>query len=362
MVKDHLEPYLKDHLGNHYNNLDDLCNTYHITKKLYYDRTHKGWSLEKILTTPLRDNSVKDHLGNIYKSKKALCTAYNINVSTFDDRIKHNWSLKDALTKPLQDVSCEDHTGTKYKNVKEMCKHYNIKPSIYHDRIRHGYSIKDALTTPVKDFDPIEFEGKTYASLNALCETYGKSNRTVAQRLKNGIDLKAALTTDGVLRTGHITYDHEGNAFRNKKEMCAAYGLTWTTVRDRMNMQNMSLEEALTLDKPCSIPCVDPYGTKFDSITSMCKHYDRNRAAYREDIVSGYTIAEALNIIPKLSNRLKEYELDDIIIIKPVVSKPNTIPLYFLCSYIDTPVTQEFVMSRYQLLKKFNDVYNMKAA
>ena len=305
---------MKDHLGNHYNNLDDLCNTYHITKKLYYDRTHKGWSLEKILTTPLRDNSIKDHLGNIYKSKKALCTAYN------------------------------------------------IKPSIYHDRIRHGYSIKDALTTPVKDFDPIEFEGKTYTSLNALCETYGKSNHTVAQRLKNGIDLKAALTTDGVLRTGHITYDHEGNAFRNKKEMCAAYGLTWTTVRDRMHMQNMPLEEALTLDKPCSIPCVDPYGTKFDSITSMCKHYDRNRAAYREDIISGYTIAEALNIIPKLSNRLKEYELEDIIIVKPVVSKPNTIPLYFLCSYIDTPVTQEFVMSRYQLLKKFNDVYNIKAA
>lgn len=36
---------------------DELCTKYNIPKANFYDRIHKGWTLEKILTTPIKKNN-----------------------------------------------------------------------------------------------------------------------------------------------------------------------------------------------------------------------------------------------------------------------------------------------------------------
>ena len=37
---------------------DELCEMYNIPKINFYDRIHKGWSLEKILTTPVKNSPI----------------------------------------------------------------------------------------------------------------------------------------------------------------------------------------------------------------------------------------------------------------------------------------------------------------
>lgn len=40
---------------------EELCKMYNIPKQNFYDRQHKGWSLEKILTTPVIKTAPKGH-------------------------------------------------------------------------------------------------------------------------------------------------------------------------------------------------------------------------------------------------------------------------------------------------------------
>ncbi len=54
-----------DHLGNTYDNLDEMCKAYGIIRRLYRQRERAGWSKEKILTTPIRYNSLKIHEGKL---------------------------------------------------------------------------------------------------------------------------------------------------------------------------------------------------------------------------------------------------------------------------------------------------------
>lgn len=343
---------VKDHLGNTYANVKEMCKHYGFSLNTYYKRLNLGWDIEKILTTPLKTNATQDHLGNEYPSMKAMCEAYNINYGTFQDRLKNNWSLKDALTKPLEDLSCVDHMGNKYTSVNKMCKHYGIKSSIYLDRIRSGWSIEDALLKDKKIVtEYIDFNGTIFPSFAAMCKHYGKSDRTVSERLRKGIDLKTALTSDKIGRIRKV-YDHEGNEFHSYSDMVKSYGQSsWTTVRDRMKTQNMTLEEALTCTGQIKkIPCTDPYGTMFESVTKMCKHYNVNRSAYREDMVNGYTMMEALHLTPKLSKHVKNAELGNLLIVECADHSKAKLPKYFICAYLDDPVTKSFIMTRSQLL------------
>lgn len=44
----------KDHLGNQYDSINSMVVHYGITYSQYYNRLQRGWTLERILTTPLR--------------------------------------------------------------------------------------------------------------------------------------------------------------------------------------------------------------------------------------------------------------------------------------------------------------------
>jgi len=45
---------IEDHKGNTYKTIDELAETYGITKGVYWARLKLGWSLEKTLTTPIQ--------------------------------------------------------------------------------------------------------------------------------------------------------------------------------------------------------------------------------------------------------------------------------------------------------------------
>lgn len=47
-------PLARDHLGNEYRNREEMCRAWGISSVLFHSRDGKGWSVERILTTPVR--------------------------------------------------------------------------------------------------------------------------------------------------------------------------------------------------------------------------------------------------------------------------------------------------------------------
>ena len=82
-----------------------MCEHYGIDSSNFRSRLRKKWSLEKALTTPIKEskNGKKyyDHLGNEYSSLKSMCKAWNIQVHNYTGRMNNNWSLEATLTTPI---------------------------------------------------------------------------------------------------------------------------------------------------------------------------------------------------------------------------------------------------------------------
>lgn len=110
------------------------------------------------ITTPRRNGraqACEDHLGNQFSSIKEMCAHWNISTKNYLNRRRTGWSLKKILTTPIapaakRGIPCTDHTGREFKSQRAMCKHYKITPAAFRRRIVDGWSLKRALVTPVK--------------------------------------------------------------------------------------------------------------------------------------------------------------------------------------------------------------------
>lgn len=166
-----------DHLGNEFKTKKEMCDYWGVTVTAAQSRSRDGWSLEKILTTPVKSTSGKiseDHLGNKYSTEREMCKFYNIEVTLFRCRINDlNWSLEDALTIPAKDRRCIDHLGNEFKNKKEMYKYWGITERMGDARSRDGWSLEKILTTPHKElnkyFDPTD---QNWYTVKELSEKY----------------------------------------------------------------------------------------------------------------------------------------------------------------------------------------------
>ena len=126
---------VKDHLGNEYESIIEMCKAYSINPSTYKFRISSGMSIEDALLMPLRKNTCIDHMGNTFSSINKMCKYYNINKSTFSTRIKSGMSLKDALTQKIalpteKGTECFDHKGNRYESYAEMAKAYHIPASV----------------------------------------------------------------------------------------------------------------------------------------------------------------------------------------------------------------------------------------
>ena len=63
----------KDHLGNEYGSVAQMCKHYGISQPTYLCRINKGWSIEKALTNHINNGKIiYDHLGNKFKSISSM--------------------------------------------------------------------------------------------------------------------------------------------------------------------------------------------------------------------------------------------------------------------------------------------------
>lgn len=94
-----------DHKGQQFKTTEDMVKHYGITRTAYNQRLRKlKWSLEKTLTTPVRERRqvIEDHKGNTYKTIDELAETYGITKGVYWARLKLGWSLEKTLTTPIQ--------------------------------------------------------------------------------------------------------------------------------------------------------------------------------------------------------------------------------------------------------------------
>lgn len=395
-----------DHLGNIYSSMAEMLKHYNISKSVYEIRKKKKWSLEKILTTPIKYTTkaeiTYDHLGNKFDSFLKMCQFYNKNCSTVKNRLNKGWSLEDALTKnrtSARSIEIYDHLGNKFESMIAMCKHYNMNYQVIDRRLRNGWDIEKALTTPAvkahkKSYDhlgnefasitdmcdhyktvtptafneriakgwtveqalltpssvpdkPCDHLGNEYETVDDLCAAYGISVNTYYSRMKSKWSLEDRLTTpSGEHRPA---YDHLGNKFKSKVKMCEHYNINYGTFKDRMK-NNWTLEKALTTPSNETIQ-YDHLGNIFESKTKLCEHYGIKTQRFNYFKDKGYTIEECLNIIPIINANTKNIKINNTFIIKECITKihhevliPN---LYFLCSHdnIDLILSREAILN-----------------
>ena len=132
------ENLVLDHLGNTYKSIDDMCSYYKVSKDKFLARIKLGWSIDRALTVEVdvstRGQIAKDHLGNVYKSMDEMCRKYKITKNKLNYRLRAGWSLKDALTKGNKS-NVKDHLGNSFDSVQDMCNTYNITIPELEDRL-----------------------------------------------------------------------------------------------------------------------------------------------------------------------------------------------------------------------------------
>ena len=193
---------------------------------------------------------MKDHAGNSFDSVIDMCRHYGVNINTFYARKAKGWTLEQALTK--SGWSVRDHLGHEYKNLREMTNAHGISYDTYHKRRAKGLSLEQALSKvrvviqresrKVRDH-----RGNEYGSLKEMAKAYGVSYSTFKQRRKRGWTLKETLTKPMMPSLGmrKQVRDHLGNEYESQKEMLEAYGVKYITYHNRLKI-GMSVEEALT--------------------------------------------------------------------------------------------------------------------
>lgn len=203
----------KDHLGNEFESIRNMCIYWNINENAYYNRIHMNWSLKDTLTTPVGFKFMrkyKDHLGNEFPSENEMCEYWNIQVTSYRNRKKMGWDLEKSLTVPVGEHNkCIDHLGNEFKSEKEMCEYWKVPVQVFINRKRSNWDLEKALTTSTPAvklyFDNIR---NINVSSNNISEFYNISRDTFTKRLKTGYhSFAAAVDVSFIIRPKGINID-----------------------------------------------------------------------------------------------------------------------------------------------------------
>lgn len=155
----------RDHLGNCYETATEMCKQYNIAQPLFIYRINKlHWDIERALTTSIKgqEGSVKDHLGNGFNSEREMGEYYGIPYGTFTARKRKGWSIEKILTTPAVVKNIKIVVfGKEYKSIIEVEKYFNMPEGIITHRLRDSPRYKDfdlEMLVSIKDLKSIQLK------------------------------------------------------------------------------------------------------------------------------------------------------------------------------------------------------------
>lgn len=132
--------------------------------------------------------------------------------------------------------------------------------------------------------------GNKFNSKKEMCKYYGVCHSTFKQRIEAGWALKDVLTKP--IRNISRCKDHLGNEFNSQAEMCRHHGVEVKNYHERIKL-GWTVEDALT-KKGQQTECYDHLGNKFESKKEMCKYYGKSPVLVINRLNRGWTLEDAL--------------------------------------------------------------------
>lgn len=197
----------------------------------------------------------KDHLGNEFDSLRDMCKHYGIGIETFRMRMRYKWTLERALTQRIRCLKkCKDHLGNEFKSELEMCRYWHINLFTFRSRMSGNWSLKDALTMPVlgvgSSIPARDHLGKDYPSMSAMFRAWGWDVNHAFAKLGSGkVSIKELLTHSykrEEFGNNRSCKDHLGNEFKSIKDLCRHWKVDYSIFYARYNAKRWTVERALT--------------------------------------------------------------------------------------------------------------------
>lgn len=188
-----------DHEGNAFDSVDAMCARWDITKEQYMVNIRNGLDVGPALTSvtgiPSRP---RDHLGNEYASINEMCRAYGTNKSALRSRIELGWTLRQILENPgriRHGKPCTDGNGNRFETETEMRGLYGVSYATYSHRMRNmGLTPDEAVSAENLHVRPCrDHLGNGFRCTADMLAWWNSSNGIYASREDAGLAMKARL-------------------------------------------------------------------------------------------------------------------------------------------------------------------------
>jgi hypothetical protein len=277
----------KDHLGNKFYSLEDMCEYHKVTVEYYTEMINNGKSLKASLTPP-----IKDHLGNIYDSLRDMCKAYDITTGHYNDMIAHGASIEEALA-PVY-----DHKGNRYKSLTAMCTHYHTTTLTFRNKLNMGIPLHDILEFKKSKSNGvyskyIDHKGNKFYSKKELCKYWDISYSYFCKKFDECDDEGTAIKYAIEKKEKQAIYDHKGNKFYSKKELCKYWNISYYYFCKKFDECN-DAETAIKYAIEKKTPYKDHLGNKFKNKSDMCRTWGISTSLFNKRIENGYSFKEAI--------------------------------------------------------------------
>jgi hypothetical protein len=247
-----------DHLGNQWNNKEDMCKHYGVTHSRFNRAIKLGFSVEVALTFPRDIHPVVDPDNILHPDLRSMCEAWNQELGLYNrNRIRYKdkgmqfWlTYHPESTDKGLDIKYE--VGTKFTTFtvtamikKDYKKIFKCRCSRCGNEITlWTFEIQEEPNCWLCYGKEPEWDGKFYSGNAALARAYGIKANTFAFRLSKGMTKEEACK----LETKSISIkckDHLGNEYNSRTEMAKAWKIDSKTLEGRL-AANWDLEKALT--------------------------------------------------------------------------------------------------------------------
>ena len=92
----------------------------------------------------------KDHKGNTFRSLKEMASFYDMNYFTFMSRLNHGWTIDRILTTPVIKAKRVKINSEEFSSYAEMCRKLGIKTSLFKYYIKRGLPPQEAVAKILK--------------------------------------------------------------------------------------------------------------------------------------------------------------------------------------------------------------------
>lgn len=218
-----------------------------------------------------------------------------INAAVKSYMLEFGLSLADAQ-------SLAEQENTHKKTVALELKRRPPKPAKARTEKKKG----DIIISDKKRFECVDHFGNTFKNIREMCNFYKVSYHVFLYR-KNvkRLSLKECLATNA---DGNLVKDHAGHSFSDTQSMCNYYRINLHTFLGR-RQQGWSLADALTRPnniKHASIQCKDHLGNVYSSYREMCEAYNIVPAVFDNRRRQGWSLEQCLTT-PKQNFSCKDH-------------------------------------------------------